>query len=116
MKFGIRAPLACDRSTADAYSFMAPVSTSNILAQLLSTSVLALKYEYELNCQGKKVNFINLSENEGLSPSGIALSFDGFGSISWHSVLIFIRRLFHSLHFFFGFPTFSTCAALKRLE
>jgi hypothetical protein len=31
----------------------------------------------------KKVNFINSSQNEGLSPSGIALSFDGFGSISW---------------------------------
>jgi hypothetical protein len=26
------------------------------------------------------------SQNEGLSPSGIALSFDKFGSISWHSV------------------------------
>jgi hypothetical protein len=34
----------------------------------------------------KKVNFVNSSQNEGLSPSGIALSFDGFGSISWHSV------------------------------
>jgi hypothetical protein len=31
----------------------------------------------------KKVNFINSSQNEGLSPSGIALSFDGFGLISW---------------------------------
>jgi hypothetical protein len=32
----------------------------------------------------KKINFINLpvSQNEGLSPSCIALSFDGFGSIS----------------------------------
>jgi hypothetical protein len=29
----------------------------------------------------KKVNFINSSQNEELSPSGIALSFDGFGSI-----------------------------------
>jgi hypothetical protein len=33
----------------------------------------------------KKVNFINSSQNKGLSPSGIALSFDGFGPISWHS-------------------------------
>jgi hypothetical protein len=49
-------------------------------AQLLSTSVLALKYEYELNCQ-EKVTFVNSSQNEGLSPSCIALSFDGFGSI-----------------------------------
>jgi hypothetical protein len=29
-----------------------------------------------------KVNLVNSSQNEGLSPSGIALSFDGFGSIS----------------------------------
>jgi hypothetical protein len=28
----------------------------------------------------KKVNFVNSSLNEGLSPSGIALSFYGFGS------------------------------------
>jgi hypothetical protein len=34
----------------------------------------------------KKINWINLSQNEGLSPSYIALSFDGFGSISWHSI------------------------------
>jgi hypothetical protein len=33
----------------------------------------------------KKVNFINSSQNEVLSPSFIALYFDGFGSISWHS-------------------------------
>jgi hypothetical protein len=33
----------------------------------------------------KEVN-VNSSQNEGLSPSGIAQSFDGFGSISWHSV------------------------------
>jgi hypothetical protein len=30
--------------------------------------------------------FINSSQNEGLSPSGITLSIDGFGSISWHYV------------------------------
>jgi hypothetical protein len=30
----------------------------------------------------KKVNFINSSQNERLSPSSIALSFDEFGSIS----------------------------------
>jgi hypothetical protein len=34
----------------------------------------------------KKVNFINSSQNEGLYPSWIAPSFDGFGSISWHSI------------------------------
>jgi hypothetical protein len=33
-----------------------------------------------------KVNFVNSSQNEGLSSSGIALSFVRFGSISWHSV------------------------------
>jgi hypothetical protein len=30
----------------------------------------------------KKLNCINSCQNEGLSPSGIALPFDGFGSIS----------------------------------
>jgi hypothetical protein len=34
----------------------------------------------------KKVNFVNSSQNEGFSPSGIDLSFDRFGSILWHSV------------------------------
>jgi hypothetical protein len=34
----------------------------------------------------KKVNFKNSSPNEGLSPSCIALSFNGFGLISWHSI------------------------------
>jgi hypothetical protein len=33
----------------------------------------------------KKVNFINSSRNEELSPSCTALSFNRFGSISWHS-------------------------------
>jgi hypothetical protein len=32
----------------------------------------------------KRVNLINSSQEEGLSPSCIALSFDGFGSILWH--------------------------------
>jgi hypothetical protein len=59
-------------------------------AQLLSTSVLALEYEYELNCQEKKINFRNIIQNKGLSPSCIALSFDGFGTISWHSVLVLL--------------------------
>jgi hypothetical protein len=47
--------------------------------------ILALRYEYELNCQEKKVNYVNSSKNEGLSRSDIALSFDGFGSISRHT-------------------------------
>jgi hypothetical protein len=46
----------------------------------------------------KKVNFINSSENEGLSPSCIALFYDGFGSLSWHSIWFF--RLFYSFHNF----------------
>jgi hypothetical protein len=74
----------------------------------------------------KKVNFINSTQNKGLSPSRIALSFDGFGSISWHSlwVLSALSHLalsfngfgsisWHSIwvlsalsHFFFGFSTF----------
>jgi hypothetical protein len=48
-----------------------------------------------------KVNFINSFRNEGLSPSCIDLSFDGFGSISWHSIWYF--RLFLTI---FGLPTF----------
>jgi hypothetical protein len=49
-------------------------------------------------------NKINLSQNEGLSPSCIALSFDGFGSISWHSIWIF--WLLYSFHNFSHFQLF----------
>jgi hypothetical protein len=52
-------------------------------------------------CCKKKVNFVNSSQNEGLSPSGIALSFDGFGSISWHSVWFSSDGSF-SFHIFFS--------------
>ena len=52
----------------------------------------------------KKVNFINSSRNEGLSPSCTALSFDGFGSISWHSIWVF--GSFTLFTIFSGFPTF----------
>jgi hypothetical protein len=79
----------------------------DLYSPVANTSILALKYVYELNCQ-KKVIFINSSENEELAPLAIALSFDGFCLISWHSVLAFIQRLFHSFHSFPGFPTFST--------
>jgi hypothetical protein len=34
----------------------------------------------------------------------------------FHGTLVFIRQLFQFSHFFFGFPTVSTCASLKRLE
>jgi hypothetical protein len=75
-------------------------------AQYLSTSVLALKYEYELNCQEKSI-FFNSSQNEGLSPSGIALSFDGFG---FHGTLFGFHPTAFGFHVvvFFGFSTFST--------
>jgi hypothetical protein len=45
--------------------------------------------------------FINSFRNEGLSPSCIDLSFDGFGSISWHCIWYF--RLFPTI---FGLPIF----------
>jgi hypothetical protein len=53
-----------------------------------------------------KVNFINSSQNEGLSPSGIALSFDGFGSISWIVLGWFFSRLFYSFHNCFRISNF----------
>jgi hypothetical protein len=48
----------------------------------------------------KKVNLINSSQNEGSSPSCIALSFDGFGSILW-SVIGFFGSftVFHNFCF-----------------
>jgi hypothetical protein len=54
-----------------------------------------------------KVNFMNSFQNEGLSPSGIALFFDGFGSVLWHSVLFLSDSSFR-FHIFFGFQTVST--------
>jgi hypothetical protein len=47
----------------------------------------------------KKVNFVNASQNKGLSAFGIALSFDEFGSISWHSFW-FSCDGSYSFHFF----------------
>jgi hypothetical protein len=51
----------------------------------------------------KEVNFVNSSQNEGLSPSGIALSFHGFGSI--HGTVWFSSDGSFSSS---DFPTFST--------
>jgi hypothetical protein len=51
------------------------------------------------------INFINSSQNEGLSPSCIALSFDGPGSISWHSIWCF-SVLIQFSHFFSNFQLF----------
>jgi hypothetical protein len=60
---------------------------------------------------------MNSSENEGLSPTCIALSFDGFGSISWHSVWFFGSLKVFTFFFLFGsgFQTFSAWTSLKRL-
>jgi hypothetical protein len=54
----------------------------------------------------KNVNFVNSSQNEGLSPSGIALSFDGFVSISWHPVWFSSDSSFNFLIFVLGFQLF----------
>jgi hypothetical protein len=70
-------------------------------AQLLSTSVLALKYVYELNCQekGKFYKFISKRRIISLRHSSILrriwLNFMAL-------CLVFIIRLFHSFHIFFG--------------
>jgi hypothetical protein len=65
--------------------------------QLLSTLVLVLKYEYELNCQG--VHHVN----SDYTFFDIALSFDRFGSISLNFVLFLYNSPFrfyiYLLHF-----------------
>jgi hypothetical protein len=48
----------------------------------------------------------NSSQNEGLSPSCIALSFDGFGSISWHSICFFSAFVQFSQFFSSDFQLF----------
>jgi hypothetical protein len=55
-------------------------------AKLLSTRVLAFKYEYELNCQEISKFYKFISKRRIISLRHRALSFDGFGSISWHFV------------------------------
>jgi hypothetical protein len=50
------------------------------------------------NSVKKKVNSIKFFSNKGLSPSCITLSFDGFGSISWHIICFF--GSFYSFHNF----------------
>jgi hypothetical protein len=55
------------------------------------------------------------TEDEGLSPSYIALSFDGFGSISWYSIQFF-QLLYSFQKVFVGFPTFSARVPLKKLK
>jgi hypothetical protein len=63
----------------------------------------------------KKVNFINLSQNEGLSPSCRALSFDEFGSILWHNIWLFFFGSYTVFTFFPpDFQLFSVGVPLKR--
>jgi hypothetical protein len=61
----------------------------------------------------KWVNFVNSSQNEGLSPSYIVLSIDGFhGTVFgffFGSFTVFIIS-------FFGIPTFLASVPLKRLD
>jgi hypothetical protein len=54
----------------------------------------------------KKVNFTNLSENEGLFPPCISLFFHGFGSVSKLSFWILSARTPFS-HFAFEIQAFS---------
>jgi hypothetical protein len=51
------------------------------------------------------VIFVNSSQNEGLSSSGIALSFDWFGSILWHSICFYPTAL-SFFTFFLNFQLF----------
>jgi hypothetical protein len=52
---------------------------------------------------------MNSSQNKGLSPSCIALSFDGLwlNFMAQYLLGFFFPALIQFLHFFFGFPTFS---------
>jgi hypothetical protein len=56
------------------------------------------------NSVKEKYFFSNSSQNKGLSPSCIALSFNGFGSISWHSIWFFFGS-YTVFTTFYGFPT-----------
>jgi hypothetical protein len=75
-----------------------------------------LKIRMYIKLSSKKSKFHKIISKRRISPSCIALSFDGFGSISWH--IIWFYRLFYTFHnfFFFGFPTFSAWVPLRRLN
>jgi hypothetical protein len=81
-----------------------PRTVSLSTAQLLSNLVLALNTNMNWTVK-EKVNFVNSSQNKGLFPSCMALSFDGFGSISWHSVWFKSDGSF-SFHIFFRISNF----------
>jgi hypothetical protein len=56
-----------------------------------------IEYKCEFHCQETNLNLIKSFQNEGLFPSCIALYFDGFGSISRHSVSDFFFIIFFFL-------------------
>jgi hypothetical protein len=86
------------------------------IVQMLSTSVLALKYGYELNCQ-EKSKFCKFISKRRITY--ISFRHSSILRQIWVNFmapcLVFIRRLSQFSHFFPGFPTFSTWASLKRL-
>jgi hypothetical protein len=57
---------------------------------------------------------ISSSQNKGLSPSCIALSFNVFGAMPWHIIWFFGSYTVFTL--FFGFSAFSAGIPLKRLK
>jgi hypothetical protein len=63
----------------------------------------------------KKVILINSSQNEGLSPSCIALSFNAFGSVSWRSMGDFSALLQFSL-FVSDFQFFFDLSATEEMK
>jgi hypothetical protein len=69
---------------ASAGGLLVPEGLSSPIAKYFGT---CFKYVYEFNCK-KKLNFINSTQIEGLSPSYIDLSFEGFGSIPWPSICV----------------------------
>jgi hypothetical protein len=78
---------------------------TNLLKRAKSKFMKSLKYSLDLNIALKssivKEVWFLVYVRVSLCPSGKAPSFDGFGSISWHSILVFIRRLFHIFFTFF---------------
>jgi hypothetical protein len=70
---------------------------------IVITSTHSYQYTNTNSTVKRNANFINSSQNDELFPSCIALSFDGFGSISWYAVCFSALLRFHNL---FGIPTF----------
>jgi hypothetical protein len=64
----------------------------------------------------KKVNFMNSSQNERLSSSCIALSFDGFWFNFMAQYSVFFRVFYSFLNFFLDFQLSSAWVPLKRLN